>query len=90
MKKSIIAFILILVAQFSQAQSGSIKGKVINSINNEAIPFASVGITSISKAAQTDIDGNYLLEGLNPGLYNVSVSFVGFANKTVFEIQVNN
>lgn len=74
----------------ANAQTGIIKGKVINSINNEAIAFASIGIPSVPLATLTDINGNYELIGLQPGLYNVSVSSVGYSNKTVFEIQVND
>jgi hypothetical protein len=88
--KKIVFLSFILIQTFSFAQSGSIKGKVFNSINNDPIPFASVGITSLSIAATTDLDGNYELKNLNPGLYNIAVSYVGFRKKTIFEIQVNN
>jgi hypothetical protein len=88
--KKIVFLSFILIQAFSFAQSGSIKGKVFNSINNDPIPFASVGITSLSIAATTDLDGNYELKNLNPGLYNIAVSYVGFRKKTIFEIQVNN
>jgi hypothetical protein len=88
--KKIVFLSFILIQTFSFAQSGSIKGKVFNSINNDPIPFASVGITSLSIAATTDLDGNYELKNLNPGLYNIAISYVGFRKKTIFEIQVNN
>ena len=90
MKKIVSLVILVLVNITVWGQNGVIKGKVVNSINNEPIPFASVGITSISAAAATDINGEYELKNLPPGLYNISASFVGFSKKTIFEIQVNN
>jgi hypothetical protein len=90
MKKTVLFLILVIVNIAIWAQNGVIKGIVVNSINNEPIPFASVGITSISVAATTNINGEYELKNLAPGLYNITASFVGFNRKTIFEIQVNN
>ncbi len=89
MKKHLL-YLFIFIYSFASAQTGVIKGKVYNSINNEPIPFASVGITAINVAATTDLDGKYELKNLEPGLYNLSVSYVGFRKKNIFEIQVNN
>jgi hypothetical protein len=72
------------------AQNGIIKGRVYNAINNEPIPFANVVIQGTSQGATSDFDGNYILEGLETGLYNLQVSYVGFKTKVVFELQVSN
>ena len=90
MKRLLLLTIVCTILTNSFAQNGVIKGKVYNAINNEAIPFASIGITTLSVATTTDVNGNYELKNLTPGLYNISASFVGFRKKSVFEIQVNN
>ena len=72
------------------AQSGMIKGKVFNKINNEAIPSANVVVQGYSVGVVTDVDGNYQIDNLAPGLYNIEVSFVGFKSFTVFEVQVSS
>ena len=90
MKKVSIFLFAILFSTIVFSQNGIIKGKVFNSINNESIPFASVGISTTSTTTTTDINGNYELKNLIPGLYNVSVSYLGYRQKTIFEIQVNN
>ncbi len=69
-------------------QTGVIKGRVYNSINNEAIPFANVVVDSTSSGAASDLEGNYRIEGLEPGLYRVSCSFVGFKKAVFYEISV--
>lgn len=89
-KKVALLSILLWAVSPVIAQSGIIKGRVYNSINNESIPFANVGILSLNVSAPTDLDGNYELKGLVPGLYNISVSYVGYRKKTIFEIQVND
>lgn len=80
------SFIFLVFVSFSQ--EGIIKGKVFNPINNEPVPFASVLVQGTSIGTTTDIDGNYVLENLEPKLYNLVVSSVGFETKVVYEIQV--
>ncbi len=69
---------------------GIVQGRVYNGINNEPAMFANVVIQGTSTGATTDLDGNYSITGLTPGLYNVVVSYVGFSEKTLYEIQVSN
>ncbi len=70
--------------------TGIIQGRVFNAINNEPIMFANVVIEGTSVGATTDLDGNYAITGLKPALYNVQISYIGFDEKTFYEIQVSN
>jgi len=70
--------------------TGIIQGRVFNAINNEPIMFANVVIEGTSVGATTDLDGNYAITGLAPELYNIQVSYIGFEEKTLYEIQVSN
>jgi len=94
MKKYLLLFCLsLLIIQEIGAQEsgiGIVRGRVYNAINNEPIMFASVGVEGTSAGATTDIEGNYAITNLAPGLYNVQVSYVGFDEETVYEIQVSN
>ena len=83
----IILSVLISVAGTAFSQSGKITGRVFNAINNEPIEFATVGIDGTSLGTSTDSAGNFVISGLQPGLYNLKVSSVGFKSKTIFEIQ---
>jgi len=60
---------------------------VYDEINNESLPFANVIVEGTTIGTTTDVDGNYVLE-LEPGLYNITASFVGYTNKTEYEVQV--
>ncbi len=66
---------------------GTITGKVTDELTNEPIPFANIIIQNTTTGTITDIDGNYTLANLEPGLYNLQVSFLGYQTKTLFEIQ---
>ena len=81
---------LILNFNHSSAQSGVARGRVFNSINNEPIEFATVGLTGTTFGTTTDTSGKFEIKNLQPGLYNVQVSNVGFKTKTIYEVQVSN
>ena len=72
------------------AQGGIIKGKVTDAINNEPIPFANILVLGADKGMTTDLDGNYEIGGLAPGLYDIRASYVGYNEQTAYEIQVTN
>jgi hypothetical protein len=85
------AFLLMLTSTLTMfAQNGIIKGKVYDAINNEPIPFANVLVVGTDFGATTDIDGNYEITGLEPALYSVKASYVGYNELTEFEQQVSN
>ncbi|SNS31119.1 Outer membrane receptor proteins, mostly Fe transport [Belliella buryatensis] len=87
--KLIYSIICFLFISFNTlAQDGVIQGKVKNPVNNESIPFANIVITGTDIGTVSDENGNYKIEGIKPGLYNIRASFIGFKSKTVFEVQV--
>jgi hypothetical protein len=72
------------------AQNGIIKGRVSDELTNEPIPFCTILLDDTDDGTTTDIDGNFTLEGLEPGLYSLTATYVGYRDETVFEIQVTN
>jgi len=81
-----VALIFVVFSGF--AQKGVIKGRVSDAINNQPIAFANVAIQNTVTGAVSDLDGNYIIEGVEPGLYNVQTSYVGYNPNTVFEVEV--
>ena len=61
------------------AQTGTIRGKVIDQENGDVLPGANITImgTSIGTAAGTS--GDYVIEGVPAGVYNLRASFIGYA-----------
>ena len=90
MKHHFLTFLLSLSTLFAFAQTGIIKGRVFDPINNEAIPFANVLIQGTTQGTTTDDNGLYEITDLAPGLYNLQVSFVGYETKIVYEIEATN
>lgn len=81
-RKLLLGAILVFIAFGSAlAQSGTIKGKILDRETNQPIPFANVialkgGIQA--GGAQSDIDGNFEIKPLDPGTYDLKASYVGY------------
>jgi hypothetical protein len=90
MMKLFTTTIFLLVVTVVFAQNGSIKGRIFDPINNEGVPFANVVIQGTSVGSVTDFEGNYTIENLEPALYNVEASSVGYQTKVEYEIQTFN
>ena len=93
MKKLKPAILLLLLAftlvpLFSQ--QGVIQGRVYNANNNEPIPFASIAVFGTTIGSVSDLDGNFLFTGLEPGYVELRVSSVGFETYISEEILVTN
>ena len=70
---------LLFSCLFTQAfsQSGVIKGIITDATNNETIPFANVYIEQTQSGVASDLDGNYIISNLKPGIYNISFHLLG-------------
>ncbi len=73
-----LLLIILFFSSITVYGSGAVKGRVFNSKNNEAVPFASVLIWETTKGVVTDTDGNYTIENVEPGFYKIRVSAVGY------------
>ena len=82
--------LLIMAVSAVHAQKGVLKGKVVDAVNNEPIPFANVLITGTDIGTTTDNDGNFTFTALEPGFKRVKVSFVGYQEKVSEEVRVTN
>lgn len=73
---------------FPQA-SGKIAGKITDADNGEAIPFANVFVEGTTLGAAADVDGNYVILNIPPGVFSVTASVVGYQRITVSDVRVN-
>ncbi len=93
MKTNNTYFILLFVLIACQAgfsQTGSRGGLVYNEINNESIPFANVIIENTQMGTVTDENGKFRIDKIKPGVYNLTISFIGFQTAYRSEIQVGS
>jgi len=69
--------------------SGKIAGTVKDKETGEPLPFANVFVDGTTMGAATDIDGNFVILNVAPGLYTVTASVVGFQKTTITDVRVN-
>jgi iron complex outermembrane recepter protein len=74
--RNLIATLLYIAANSLFAQTGSVQGKV-KTADGQPAPHVNVILKGEGKGTSTDHDGQYLIKGIKPGSYIVSVSFVG-------------
>lgn len=77
-------FILVLGFVFgftatASAQTGAIEGTVTNESNGNPLPGVNVVVQETNQGAATDPNGQYRIDGVDPGTYTLQASFVGFA-----------
>lgn len=90
MQKTIQTVLLLLFPTLLLAQSGIIKGTVTEAISNEPIGFVTVRLEGTNLGAQTDDNGVFEITGLDPNLYTVRASFLGYEDAVFPEIQTYN
>ena len=89
--KHLIQLILFSIISIGlQAQTGTLKGKIINSSNNEAVPFATIVINGTQIVSTSDLDGNFIFTGLTPGYIQLKVSYIGYNEKISQDVLVSN
>jgi outer membrane receptor for ferrienterochelin and colicin len=71
------------------AQQAALKGRVIDGVNNEALPFVNVNVMGTTLGTTTDANGNFQFVGLTPGFVRVQASFVGYHLVLSPEIEVS-
>lgn len=78
----------ILFAQ-GPSTSGIIAGKLVDSeMKDEPLPFANILIKGSSRGATTNLDGLFQIEDLDPGVYTLMVSYVGYESREISNVKV--
>lgn len=85
------ALALVVLFNFSGfSQNGTIVGRVFNEKNNEPLPFTNLIIFGTNIGSTSDLDGNFIFTGLQPGFVRIQVSAVGFEGRVTEEFMVTN
>ncbi len=89
MRTSLLLLLLIFTA-FGFSQTGTVKGRVFNTANNEPIEFAKIRVVGFQNGAFTDDLGEFIIENLQPGVYSFETTVDGFEALVINDITVTN
>ena len=88
------AFVILFLMTFSTtmlySQSGKIQGRVFNAKNNEPLPFTNIIISGTNIGTSSDLDGNFVFTGVEPGFVKLDASSVGYEKYTSEDFMVTN
>jgi len=87
-KKITLIVFGLLVGLGLQAQTGTIAGKVQDKKSGETLFNAGISVEG-GKGTYADFDGNYSLQGIPVGTYNIVVQYVGYQKTTISGVKVN-
>ncbi len=67
----------------------TITGKVIDNITGESLVGVSVTVEGTDIKAYSDLDGNFSLNAVDPGNYNLILSLISYKNSLVENVKIN-
>jgi outer membrane receptor protein involved in Fe transport len=89
--KFILSFLICMLAVSSLVMAGTtgkIKGVVLDKETGEPLPGASIQIMGTTQGALSDIDGDYMISLVPPGLYTLRFTIMGYQTVEVENVEV--
>ena len=84
----VVLLVFLVSPELLISQTGTIRGRVFNEDTNEALPFVNLVIEGTNTGSTTDLDGQFLFTGVEPGFVRLRVSAVGFESRLSEEFMV--
>ncbi|OGU79016.1 MAG: hypothetical protein A2279_11155 [Stygiobacter sp. RIFOXYA12_FULL_38_9] len=78
MKYLILLAVFVFITTVSLAQTGSIKGKIIDAKTKQPLPGANISVIDEKFGAVSDLDGYYFIEKVPENVYKLKISFIGY------------
>ncbi|RMD48712.1 MAG: TonB-dependent receptor, partial [Ignavibacteria bacterium] len=76
--KYIIALITLSVTFTFAQNQGKITGKIVDASTKQPLIGVNVIVEGLGVGAATDENGNFIINGLEPGAYTIKASYIGF------------
>jgi outer membrane receptor protein involved in Fe transport len=82
------SLIILLFASAASAQTGTIRGQVIDDGNGEPLIGTTVSIRGTTMGSATDMDGKFTIANVAPGTHSLQVSFISYLTTVVADVVV--
>jgi len=89
--KTIALFFIFILSNTSAQTTGKFVGHITDAKTGEALPFANVILVNTTQGAATDINGDFLILSVPPGVYSLEAKMMGYGTvrKEGLQISVN-
>jgi len=88
----ILAIIMVQIASTAtfcqQTLSGTLKGRVLDKATKQALPGVTLTLKGTLTGTFTDTSGTFTLKNISEGTFSVVVSYVGYQEKIINDIQI--
>ncbi len=88
-KITILFSLLLLPVMMYAANTGKLKGKVTDLQTGEPLIGVNVLVVGTNFGAATDVNGEYTINLLDPGVYEVRASYLGYKAVTTSNVRIN-
>ncbi|GLR18143.1 carboxypeptidase regulatory-like domain-containing protein [Portibacter lacus] len=93
MKRYLLSTLLLVFGIISSYAQTSLEGKITEEGSLEPVIFGTVALYKggvLISGTESDLDGNYIFSNIDPGTYDVEVSFIGLATRRENGVVVKN
>ncbi|OGC07770.1 hypothetical protein A2V82_03495 [candidate division KSB1 bacterium RBG_16_48_16] len=88
----VFVYSLVLILLFTQAvfsgTTGKISGSITDQETGQPLPGANITITGTLLGAAADVNGNYVILHVPPGIYDIQASMIGYTKVIMSNIRV--
>jgi outer membrane receptor protein involved in Fe transport len=91
LKKGVVQILLLAIVSVSLLWSGTtgkIAGTITDKATGEVLVGSNVVVLGTSQGAATDVNGQYTILSVQPGTYNLQISYIGYETVTLKNIRV--
>lgn len=88
-KTNVVIIIVFVLSTAAIAQEkGSLAGTILDEATNEPIIGASVYLEGTNLGAASTVDGSYLVKNIEPGSYNLIVSYISYEKTRFTSVEI--
>lgn len=88
-KLMLLCVLLSVVPALVFAQDGKLRGRVTDKETGEPLIGVNIVLEGTTLGAATDVNGDYIVLGIPPGVYTVRVSYIGYQPLVVSNIRIS-
>jgi len=80
------------VSSIAQVRPGELRGVIYDKSSGETLPMANIVVTTDGitvTGSASDFDGEFSIKPLNPGRYDVTASFQGYADLKIKDLLIS-
>lgn len=74
----------------SAPSTTQIEGKIVDKISGESLAGVALQLENSNKKYYTDFDGNFVIDGITPGNYNIDILYVSYKGITIKDVTAVN